>query len=79
MLADLLEHMRAGFARYNASQTDSFGLDGLIHHYKLATNDLWKFCELSGVQGGIAPRPLQLWQERGETPDWWQAGERTRT
>jgi len=32
-LADLLEHVPAGFARYGAGEIDPFGLDELIHRY----------------------------------------------
>jgi hypothetical protein len=77
-LADLLEHVREGFNRYEAGEIDVFGLDGLIHHYQLAAKELWKFCSVSGVHVEIAVRTLELWKERGETPDWWQDAVRTR-
>jgi hypothetical protein len=77
-LADLLEHVRAGFVRYTAGEIDAFELDGLIHHYQLAAKELWKFCAVSGSQMEIAVRTLELWEERGETPDWWQDAVRTR-
>jgi len=54
-----------------------FGLDDLIHHYQRAAKELWKFCSVSGVHVEIAVRTLELWEERGETPDWWQDAVRT--
>ena len=77
-LADLLEHVRAGFVRYKAGEIDAFGLDELIHHYQLAAKELWKFCAVSGSQMEIAVRTLERWAERGKTPDWWQDAVRTR-
>lgn len=77
-LADLLERVREGLERYDAGEIDAFGLDDLIHRYQLAAKELWKFCAVSGAHVGIAVRTLELWQERGETPDWWQVGERMR-
>jgi hypothetical protein len=76
-LADLLEHVRAGFVRYEAGEIDAFGLDDLIHHYQWAAKELWKFCSVSGIHVEIAVRTLELWEERGETPDWWQDAVRT--
>ena len=77
-LVELLEHVRAGFVRYDAGELDAFGLDELIHRYQLAARELWKFCSVSGGRVGTAVRTLELWQERDEMPDWWQAGERIR-
>lgn len=77
-LADLLEHVRAGFVRYDAGEIDAFGLDELIHRYQMAARELWKFCSVSGGLVETAVRTLELWQERGEMPDWWQASERIR-
>ena len=77
-LADLLEHVRAAFVRYDAGEIDAFGLDELIHRYQMAARELWKFCSVSGGRVETAVRTLELWQERGEMPDWWQAAERIR-
>jgi len=77
-LADLLEHVRAGFARYDAGEIDAFGLDEVIHSYQVAARELWKFCSVPGAHVGTAVRTLELWQERGESPDWWQVAERMR-
>src|SRR6202162_2489923 len=77
-LADLLEHVRAGFVRYEAGEIDAFGLDDLIHHYQLAAKELWKFCAVSGGQVEVAVRTLELWAERGETREWWDTVRRRR-
>ncbi len=55
-LADLLEHVRRGFAEYDAGQIDAFELDDLIHQYKRATIELWKFCGVSGSQLELVAR-----------------------
>jgi hypothetical protein len=39
-LADLLERVRSGFAKYDAAEIDAFELDDLIHQYKRASIDL---------------------------------------
>ena len=67
-----------GYARYDAREIDAFGLDELIHRYQMAARELWKFCSVSGGHLETAVRTLELWQERGEMPDWWQAAERMR-
>ena len=77
-LADLLEHVRSGFTGYDAGQINAFGLDELIHTYQIAARELWKFCSVSGGRVSTAVRMLELWQERGEMPDWWKVAERMR-
>ncbi len=77
-LGDLLEHVRTGFAKYDAGEINAFGLDELIHRYHIAARELWKFCSVSGGRVGTAVGMLELWQERGEMPDWWQVAERMR-
>lgn len=77
-LADLLEHVREGFARYDAGEINGFGLDELIHRYQIAARGLWKFCSVSSGRAQTAVRMLELWQERGEMPGWWQVAERLR-
>lgn len=76
-LAELLEHVRAGFAEYDAGRIDAFGLDGVIHRYQRAARELWKFCAVSGAQVETAARTLQYLKERGEEPDWWREAERS--
>jgi len=77
-LADLLEHVREGFTKYDAGEINAFGLDELVHRYQIAARELWKFCSVSGGHVNTAVRMLELWQERGEMPDWWQVAERMR-
>jgi hypothetical protein len=48
-LADLLERVRDGFERYDSGELDAFELDELIHRYRKAARELWKFCaEMTG-------------------------------
>lgn len=77
-LAELLEHVREGFADYDAGRLDAFDLDAVIHQYTLAARELWKFCAVGGSQVSIQLGVLELWKEQGEEPDWWQAGARRR-
>src|SRR5262245_63951969 len=74
-LAELLEHLRAGFAEYDAGRVDAFELDALVHRYTRAARELWTFCAVSGAQVETAVRTLAYWQERGELPDWWRVVE----
>lgn len=73
-LRGLLEHVRAGFVRLDADEIDEFDLDDLIHHYKRSATELWKFCGSSGGQWLQAAWMLGYLRERGEEPDWWEAG-----
>ena len=74
-LADLLERVRDGFADYDAGELDAFDLDDLIHRYKRATRELWKFCgSVTGSSAHFIARSLEEMQERGETIDWWERG-----
>ena len=71
-LARLLEHIRSGFARFDAGEIDAFELDDVIHRYTRSARELWKFC---------ANRPESIaWaiddaRRRGDEIDWWAAGE----
>ena len=69
----LLERVRDGFARLDAGDIDVFELDELIHHYKQAARELWKFCNLSGGSPVSALHALEFQREQGEEPDWWEA------
>jgi len=73
-LADLLEHVRRGFAAYDAAEIDAFELDELIHHYKRSTQELWKFCAVSGADVERAVRALEFRKADGEELDWWELG-----
>jgi len=71
----LLERVREGFARLDAGQIDVFDLDDLIRRYKRSASELWKFCGNGGGQWEQAASALAYFRERGDEPDWWEAGE----
>jgi hypothetical protein len=73
-LRALLERVREGFARLDAGEIDVFELDDLIHRYKRSATELWKFCGSSGGEWEQAAGTLAYLRERGEEPDWWEAG-----
>jgi hypothetical protein len=73
-LAELLEHVREGFAQYDAGRIDAFQLDDIIHQYKRATIELWKFCVVSGSQLEFVARTLERWREDKDETDWWERG-----
>jgi hypothetical protein len=73
-LRTLLEHVRVGFAQLDSGEIDEFELDAVIHHYKRSATELWKFCGSSGGQWERAAGALTYLRERGEDPDWWEAG-----
>lgn len=77
-LADLLEHVRAGFSAYDSGQIDAFQLDDVIHQYKRSAQELWKFCTVSGAEVERAVRAVELCKAENEEPDWWEAGTRKR-
>lgn len=74
-LAELLERVREGFARYDAGELNAFDLDDLIHRYKRATRELWKLCgDVTGSRAGLIARTLEEMGSRGEPIDWWERG-----
>lgn len=73
-LAELIEHVRQALARYDAGEIDVFDLDDVIHHYKRAARELWKFCSGTGSDVLFAARTLDFWEAEEDFPDWWQAG-----
>jgi hypothetical protein len=74
-LAELLERVRDGFDRFDAGEIDAFDLDELIHHYKRAARELWKFCgNLTGSSAHFSARTIEEMQEHAETIDWWERG-----
>ncbi|HEV2013160.1 MAG TPA: hypothetical protein VGR77_04665 [Candidatus Dormibacteraeota bacterium] len=73
-LTKLLEHVRTGFARYDEGQIDAFELDELIHRYKRATTELWKFCGATGSQVAAAARAIDWRTREGQAIDWWEEG-----
>jgi hypothetical protein len=73
----LLDHVRDGFAALDRGEIDPFELDDVIHHYKNAARELWKFCGSSGGHWETAARTVEYLRERGEElPDWWAVGDR---
>jgi hypothetical protein len=73
-LADLLEHVRAGFADCDAGRIDAFELDDIIHHYKQSATELWKFCSVSGSQVELVAHALERMHQEKTEPDWWELG-----
>src|SRR3954466_13322719 len=70
-LRALLERVRAGFGRLDAGEIDEFELDDLIHHYKRAAGELWKFCGSTGGQWVQAANALKSLREKVEELVWW--------
>lgn len=78
-LAELLERIREGFARFDAGELSAFDLDDLIHRYKRAARELWKFCgSVTGSRAGLIARTLEEMQSQGEVVDWWERGNPSR-
>ena len=74
-LAELLERVREGLALYDSGELDAFELDELIHRYKKAARELWKFCgNITGRSAHFVARTLEDMQGREETIDWWERG-----
>ena len=74
-LAELLERVREGLVRYDSGELDAFELDELIHRYKRATRELWKFCgDVTGTSAYFLARTIEEMQGRGEAIDWWERG-----
>jgi hypothetical protein len=65
-----------GFAAYDTGQIDAFELDEIIHQYKRATVELWKFCVGLGSGSGVelAAHAIELARAEGADRDWWEAG-----
>jgi glutathionylspermidine synthase len=72
--AKLLEHVREGFARWDADEIDAFQLDELIHHYHRASQKLWSMCVGAGGHVSHMARLLEWQSVEGEETDWWAAG-----
>jgi hypothetical protein len=70
----LLEHVREGFARWDAGAIDAFELDELIHHYHRSSQKLWSMCVGRGAQPSQLARLLEWQAAEGEETDWWDAG-----
>jgi hypothetical protein len=70
-LGALLDRVRDGFGQLDRGEIDEFDLDDLIHRYKRAATDLWKFCGSTGGKWLQAANTLTYLREQGEEPDWW--------
>ena len=70
-LRALLDRVRGGFVQLDRGEIDEFDLDDLIHRYKRAAADLWKFCGSAGGQWRQAANTLTYLREQGQEPDWW--------
>jgi hypothetical protein len=74
-LAKLLRRLREGFRRFEAGEINAFELDDLVHHYKRAARELWKFCgDLSGSPVRSTARALEELGEDADSIDWWERG-----
>jgi hypothetical protein len=71
-LADLLEHVRAALARYDAGEMSAFDVDEIIHQYTRAARELWKFCGVTGSQIKMTAATLVQLQQDGQERDWWE-------
>jgi hypothetical protein len=74
-LARLFEHVRDGFARFDAGDLDAFGLDALIHRYSRSAKELWKFCGYSESRIPWAVHALDSTRDSATDPDWWELGD----
>lgn len=73
-LRQLLEHVRAGFAEFDAGRINVFDLDDLVHRYQRAAAKLWGFCKSTGSRCEAAARELSHRRGTGEDIDWWELG-----
>jgi hypothetical protein len=74
-LAKLLERVQEGFRRFEAGAVSAFEVDDLIHDYKHAARELWKFCgDLSGSRVRSTARTLRELGEDADSMDWWERG-----
>ena len=80
-LADLIEHVAKELNRYHAGQVDVHAVDETVHHYHLASQELWKVCWSGGVGANIeiVARTLEQLAEDGQTVDWWERVPHRRT
>jgi hypothetical protein len=77
-LAALVDRLRDGLRRYDAGELDVFEFDELVHRYKKATQELWKFSVGGGSYVLRAARTLDFWEAEGDRPDWWESANRRR-
>lgn len=70
----------SGIERYREGELDVFDLDELIHHYKRAAPELWKFCwgRGAGAHVEVVARLLEEQAAAGERVHWWAKAEAPR-
>ena len=75
-LAELLEHVADAVDRSPAGELDAFAVDDVIHQYKRAARELWRFSWLAGAGAGVEliARLLRDMAAEGDAIDWWQRG-----
>jgi hypothetical protein len=74
-LAILVEHVAGAIDAHRAGTLDVHGVDEVIHQYKRAARELWKFCWSGGVGAHIETVARIIVEPIGdEDPDWWQLG-----
>jgi DNA-binding NtrC family response regulator len=73
-LAELIEHVAEALERYRQGELDAFEVDDVIHRYKRAARELWKFCWSGGSGSGVelVARTLEQLADEGERIDWWE-------
>ena len=76
-LAGLVEHVADAIERYRAGELDVHDVDEVIHRYRKATHELWKFCVRggSGAYAETVAATLESLTTEGERPNWWAAAE----
>ena len=74
-LRELLKRVQDGLRRFEADEIGAFEIDELIHQYKRAARELWKFCgDLSGSRVRSTARALREFGEEADSIDWWERG-----
>ena len=74
-LGMLLERVRDGFNHYDSGKLDAFELNDLIHRYKRATGEPWKFCgTVTGYHASIVAGTIEHLEAEGERICWWERG-----
>ena len=79
-LAGLVEHVADAIEQYRAGWIDVHEVDEVIHRYKKATRELWKFCFMggAGAYAETVAATLERLTAEGDRPNWWAAAERQR-
>jgi hypothetical protein len=72
-LGELVEHVADAVDRFRAGELDAYAVDEVLHQYRRAARELWKFCWLAGAGAGVelTARVLRDMADEGESIDWW--------